>query len=164
MTLPLSVFWSGTSPVYDLDDVGRRARVYEQVLREGTDDDVRRFIDVDQVIALWDLLVLPVAVRRAWARWLSERRGVTLGCSVAFQVAAPLDSVGVVEHDRGPTTETGHPPAVMTAVISPSTPDDQSRTWDGRVLNTKEAMLEFLEEIEETRRSGRRLDPHDNQP
>jgi len=69
-----------------------------------------------------------------------------------------------VEHDQGPGTVTGHPPAVMKAVISPSTPDDQSRTWDGRVLNTKEAMLEFLEEVEETRRSGRSLDPHDNQP
>jgi len=57
-----------------------------------------------------------------------------------------------------------HPAAVMKAVLSPSTADDQSRTWDGRVLNTKEAMLEFLDEIEETRRSGRSLDPHDDQP
>ena len=53
---------------------------------------------------------------------------------------------------------------MMKAEVFASTPDDQSRAWDGRVLNTKEAMLEFLDEIEETRRSGRSLDPHDNQP
>ena len=39
VTLPLSVYWSGPSPVYDLDDPRERARAYEQVLREGTDDD-----------------------------------------------------------------------------------------------------------------------------
>jgi hypothetical protein len=52
VTLPLSVYWSGPS-VYDLDDPWERARAYEQVLREGTDDDVRRFVEVDQVIELW---------------------------------------------------------------------------------------------------------------
>jgi hypothetical protein len=37
------------------------------VLREGNADDIRRFIDVDELIALWDDLVLPPYVRRAWA-------------------------------------------------------------------------------------------------
>ena len=46
----------------------------------------------------------------------------------------------------------------------PATPDDQSRTWDGRVLDTKEKMLEFLAELEEARRTGRSLHPDDNQP
>jgi len=45
-------------------------------MTEGTDDDVRAFIDVDEVVALWDDLV----VRRAWAAWLRQRRGVTLPC------------------------------------------------------------------------------------
>ena len=45
-----------------------------------------------------------------------------------------------------------------------ATDDDQSRTWDGRVLNTKEAVLAFLAEIEEARNDGRSLDPHDKQP
>ncbi len=80
VTLPLSVYWSGPSPVYDLDDVRERARVYEQVLREGTDDDVRRFVEVDEVVELWDRMVLPTSVRRGWARWLREHRGATLEC------------------------------------------------------------------------------------
>lgn len=45
----------------------------------------------------------------------------------------------------------------------PSTPDDQSRTWDGRVLDTKEKVLEFLAEIEEARQAGRTLGPDDDQ-
>lgn len=52
----------------------------------------------------------------------------------------------------------------MNAVLSPSTPDDQSRTWDGRVLDTKEKVLEFLAEVEEARASGRSLHPDDIQP
>ncbi|MBW3580506.1 MAG: hypothetical protein KY431_05665 [Actinobacteria bacterium] len=46
---------------------------------------------------------------------------------------------------------------------APPRRDDQSRTWDGRVLDTKEAVLEFLAEVEEARKSGRSLDPHANQ-
>jgi hypothetical protein len=54
------------------------ARVYEQVLREGNEDDVRCFIDVDGLIDLWDEVVLPRHVRQAWADWLRRHRGVSL--------------------------------------------------------------------------------------
>ncbi|CAN5560107.1 MAG: hypothetical protein ACR2JF_18580 [Iamia sp.] len=36
----------------------------------------------------------------------------------------------------------------------PPTSDDQSRTWDGRVLDTKEKVLEFLAELDEARNGG----------
>jgi hypothetical protein len=52
--------------------------VYEQVLREGTADDVRYFIDVDELIEMWDELVLPPAVSRAWIAWLARHRGVAV--------------------------------------------------------------------------------------
>jgi hypothetical protein len=74
--LPLRVRWSGPQRRYDLDDRRDRALVYEQVLTEGTDDDVRRFIDVDQLVELWSELVLPRHVRAAWARWLEEWRSI----------------------------------------------------------------------------------------
>lgn len=80
MELPLHVRWSGPSKVYDLADRADRVRVYEQVLREGDDFDVRHFIDVDELLNLWDDLVLPVHVRRAWANWYRQRRGVELAC------------------------------------------------------------------------------------
>jgi hypothetical protein len=54
------------------------AHVYEIVLTEGTEDDVRRFIDVDKLVALWSRLYLSPWVRRAWEAWLREHRGLEL--------------------------------------------------------------------------------------
>ncbi|MBA3888637.1 MAG: hypothetical protein H0X67_23355 [Acidobacteria bacterium] len=52
--------------------------MYEQVLREGTAADVRHVIDVDELIDLWDELVLPRAVSKAWIDWLAQHRKVAL--------------------------------------------------------------------------------------
>lgn len=76
--LPRRVNWSRNDPTYDLSDRRQRARVYEQVLREGSADDVRYFIDVDEFIDLWNELVLPPAVSRAWIQWLALHRNVTV--------------------------------------------------------------------------------------
>ena len=76
VTLPRRVNWSRTDPTYDLGDRQQRVRVYEQVLREGTADDVRQLIDINQLIHLWDELVLPPAVSSAWAQWLMVHRNV----------------------------------------------------------------------------------------
>ncbi|MDP3984201.1 MAG: hypothetical protein Q8Q52_04245 [Acidimicrobiia bacterium] len=53
--------------VSDRDD---RISGYEQVLTEGTADDVRYFIVVDLVVDMWDKLVLSPHVRAAWHAWL----------------------------------------------------------------------------------------------
>lgn len=68
--LPLHIRWSGPARRYDLDDPDDLRRVYEQVLREGTEDDVRRFVDLGRLLEVWDELVLPRHVRRAWAERL----------------------------------------------------------------------------------------------
>ena len=70
--LPLHIRWSGPPITYDLDDPADRARVYEQVLREGTADDVRYYIEADRLRELWSKLVLPPPVRNAWAGWFSR--------------------------------------------------------------------------------------------
>jgi len=72
--LPFHIRWNGPPITYDLADRGDRARVYEQVLREGTEDDVRFYVDADELRELFDELVLPPKVRRAWARWLRRVR------------------------------------------------------------------------------------------
>jgi hypothetical protein len=72
--LPLHIRWSGPPVTYDLDDRADRARVYEQVLREGTEDDVRFYVAEDHLLELWDELVLPPAVRDAWAPWIEDHR------------------------------------------------------------------------------------------
>jgi hypothetical protein len=41
----------------------------------------------------------------------------------------------------------------------PPSADDQSLTWDGRRLNSKEKVLDFLEELELARSEGRELGP-----
>ena len=72
--LPPHIRWSGPPLTYDLNDRSDRARVYEQVLREGTADDVRFFVDADRLLELWDELVLPPAVREAWTGWIEGGR------------------------------------------------------------------------------------------
>jgi len=77
--LPITIDWSGAAPLtYDLDDPRDRDRVYELVLREGGDDDVRRHIDVEVLLTQWHALALPPRVRRAWAKWFRRDRGVDL--------------------------------------------------------------------------------------
>jgi hypothetical protein len=72
--LPLHIRWSGPPMTYDLNDPIDRARVYEQVLREGTEDDVRFYIDPDELADILDDLVLPAPVREAWAGWQDRHR------------------------------------------------------------------------------------------
>ena len=78
--LPLHIRWSEPVVMYDMADRTDRSRVYEQVLREGTDDDVRRFVDPDELLDMFDQLVLPPAVRRAWVDWFERHRGVSPAC------------------------------------------------------------------------------------
>ena len=53
VTLPVNVFWSGPDRKWDLANRRQRIQVYEMVLTEGTEDDVRRFIDIDELVRLW---------------------------------------------------------------------------------------------------------------
>ena len=64
--LPSWVRWSGPRRRYDLADRRDRALVHEQVLTEGTEDDVRYFVVLDDLVELWNELVLPDHVRAAW--------------------------------------------------------------------------------------------------
>lgn len=75
VTLPLHLKWSGPR-TYDLSDLQQRQYVYEVVLREGGEKDIRRFIDPDELLAMWDDLVIPPHVRTAWANWFRFTHGV----------------------------------------------------------------------------------------
>ncbi|HVC24445.1 MAG TPA: hypothetical protein VND23_01695 [Acidimicrobiales bacterium] len=71
--LPLHISWSEPSLTYDLSRRADRLRVYEQVLREGTEDDVRYYVDVVELASVFDELVLPPYVRAAWSEWFRRR-------------------------------------------------------------------------------------------
>lgn len=73
--LPLSVNWSEPGRVFRLSDRGDRARVYETVLREGNEEEFGRFVDGALLVDLWDDIVLPRAVRAAWAPLIDPIRG-----------------------------------------------------------------------------------------
>jgi hypothetical protein len=74
--LPLTLNWSQPGRVFRLSDRGDRARVYELVLREGSDADVLTYIDGALLVDLWDELLLPRAVRTAWSPLIDQVRGV----------------------------------------------------------------------------------------
>jgi transcriptional regulator with XRE-family HTH domain len=65
--LPLHLNWSAPGRVFDLRSRADRARVYEIVLQEGTPADIVAYIDGALLVDLWKDLVLPRAVRSAWA-------------------------------------------------------------------------------------------------
>jgi hypothetical protein len=66
--------WSSTDRTVDLADRRNRARCYEAVLREGTPDDIRTYVDGALLIDLWDELVLPPDVRQAWQPLIDRAR------------------------------------------------------------------------------------------
>ena len=65
--LPLHLNWSTPGRVFDLASRADRARVYEVVLQEGRPVDILAYVDGALLVDLWDELVLPRAVRSAWA-------------------------------------------------------------------------------------------------
>jgi hypothetical protein len=54
VVLPNHVRWTPPTLEYDLSNIADRVRVYELVMCEGNEDDVRRFVDVDDLAHLWD--------------------------------------------------------------------------------------------------------------
>jgi transcriptional regulator with XRE-family HTH domain len=72
--LPLHLNWSAPGRVFDLRTRADRARVYEIVLQEGTPADILAYVDGALLVDLWEDLVLPRAVRSAWAPLISPSR------------------------------------------------------------------------------------------
>ncbi|HDH03495.1 MAG TPA: XRE family transcriptional regulator [Actinobacteria bacterium] len=84
VVLPIHLQWSGPERTFDLSIRSDRARVYEIVLREGTPDDLTRYIDGAFLKDIWDELVLPTTLRSAWQTALDRTTG---GSNTASEVA-----------------------------------------------------------------------------
>jgi transcriptional regulator with XRE-family HTH domain len=69
--LPLHLNWSAPGRVFDLRSRADRSRVYETVLQEGRPADILAYVDGALLVDLWEDLVLPRAVRSAWAPLVS---------------------------------------------------------------------------------------------
>jgi len=67
VTLPLWLYWSGPSPLFDLGVPYMQRWLYEIVLREAArPEDLTCFLHAKTLIALWPELYLPRGVRQAW--------------------------------------------------------------------------------------------------
>ena len=69
VTLPYHLAWSDNLS-YDLNNERDRRRLYERVLTEGDDDDVRYYIRLGELLEMWERIWLSPHVREAWQRWL----------------------------------------------------------------------------------------------
>ena len=70
--LPNHIFWSGDPLDFDLSNLQDRVRVYELVLTEGNGDDIRFYVDPEELVNLWPRLFLPTYVQRPWEAWLRD--------------------------------------------------------------------------------------------
>lgn len=70
--LPLHLNWSAPGRVFELRSRADRARVYEIVLQEGLPADILTYVDGALLVDLSEDLVLPRAVRSAWAPLISS--------------------------------------------------------------------------------------------
>ncbi|MFT4262032.1 MAG: helix-turn-helix transcriptional regulator [Nocardioides sp.] len=75
VVLPGHLHWSGPSRTYRLADRADRMRVYEIVLREGAEADLLVYVDGALLLDAWDDLILPAALRAAWAPLIARYRG-----------------------------------------------------------------------------------------
>ncbi len=73
--LPIHIDWSYAGP-FDLDDEWDRLHLYQLVLTEGLEDDVRFYIRLDELLAMWERIWLSQHVVEAWEVWF-DRRGIT---------------------------------------------------------------------------------------
>lgn len=74
--LPVALNWSQPGREFRLASRADRARLYEIVLQEGSDQDIETYIDGALLIDLWEHLVLPQDLRCAWEPLISTAVGV----------------------------------------------------------------------------------------
>lgn len=82
VVLPLRLYWSGPSPVFDLEVPYSRRWLYQIVLREASrPEDLTGYLDRDTLIAEWPGLYLPRGVRQAWEEHHPQLRAAAAGAA-----------------------------------------------------------------------------------
>lgn len=73
LTMPNRIWWSGATKVLDTNSREDLVRLYELVLTNGTEEDVRTYISYSELQELWEALHLPTYVARAWSAWFEAK-------------------------------------------------------------------------------------------
>lgn len=71
VVLPQNLFWSAPNKVWNLHRKDDLVLFYETVMTEGSEADVRRYLNYETLLEIWDFLHLSPHVRLAWASWLA---------------------------------------------------------------------------------------------
>jgi hypothetical protein len=60
--------WLDWSPrrSYDLSDPAALRVMYEQIIQEGREQDLKAYLNAELLLRVWPELILPVRVRRLW--------------------------------------------------------------------------------------------------
>ena len=80
ITLKGNLWWSGEPLRLNTNTQRELMRLYEIVLTEGLDEDVRNFISYDILMAVFDNLYLPNYVRQAWRDWFDQNSNFSSQC------------------------------------------------------------------------------------
>lgn len=64
--LPLTLNWSNPDALYDMSSKMTRAILYEIVLREGTTQDVIKYVNFQDLKQLWSKMYLPQIIEEKW--------------------------------------------------------------------------------------------------
>jgi hypothetical protein len=74
--LPIHIWWSEPKRIFNMENTKDRLRVYELVLSEGDEEDVRYYVQFDDLQSSWHTIFLPRHVRGAWeAKFPQLRNG-----------------------------------------------------------------------------------------
>jgi excisionase family DNA binding protein len=76
--LPFHLYWSDDNNRFDLSKRARLRSMYQIVLTEGSDEDVRTYINRALLDDVWDELWLSPAVHEAWDSWIEAHRHATV--------------------------------------------------------------------------------------
>ena len=76
--LPFRLYWSDGNNRFDLTKRSRLLSLYQTVLAEGSEEDVRTFLNRRVLLDRWDDLWLSPAVHEAWDGWIEEQRCAAL--------------------------------------------------------------------------------------
>jgi excisionase family DNA binding protein len=76
--LPFHLYWSDDNNRFDLSKHARLRSMYQIVLTEGSDQDIRTYIKRSLLIDVWNELWLSPAVHEAWDSWIEAHRHATV--------------------------------------------------------------------------------------
>jgi hypothetical protein len=80
--LPLRLYWSGPSPVFDLAEPYLARWLYQIVLREASRPGaLTGYLDREKLIVVWPQLHLPRGVRQAWEERHPQLRAAAAGAA-----------------------------------------------------------------------------------